>query len=68
MKYAVDRIEDNIAVIENLETKEKKEINIKGMKIKEGDILVFMDGIYVVDIKSREERMRILRAKLDSLK
>lgn len=68
MKYAVDRIEDNIAVIENIETKEKKEINIKGMKLKEGDIIVFIDGVYVVDVKSREERMKKLRAKLDSLK
>ena len=26
MKYAVDRIEDNIVVLENIETKEKKKV------------------------------------------
>lgn len=68
MKYAVDRIEEDIAVLENIETKEKKEINIKGMKIKEGDILAYIDGVYVVDVKAREQRYKELREKLDRLK
>ena len=68
MKYAVDKIEDNIALLENLETKEKKEIDISNMKIKEGDILVYIDGVYVVDIKERENRLKKLREKLDRLK
>ena len=68
MKNAVDKIEENIAVIENLETKEKKEINITNMKIKEGDILVYIDGVYVVDVKGRENRLKKLREKLDRLK
>lgn len=68
MKYAVDRIENDVAILENLETKEKKEINVKNMKIKEGDILVYMDGVYVVDIKERENRLKMLREKLDRLK
>ena len=68
MKYAVDKIEDNIAVLENIDTKEKIEINIKNMKIKEGDILVYIDGVYVVDVKEREKRYKELREKLDRLK
>lgn len=68
MKYAVDKIEDNIALLENIETKEKKEINISNMKIKEGDILVYIDGVYVVDVKERENRLKKLREKLDRLK
>ena len=68
MKYAVDKIEDNIALLENIETKEKKEINITNMKIKEGDILVYIDGVYVVDVKERENRLKKLREKLDRLK
>ena len=68
MKYAVDKIEDNIAVLENIDTKEKIEIKIKNMKIKEGDILVYIDGVYVVDVKEREKRYKELREKLDRLK
>ena len=68
MKYAVDRIENDIAILENIETKEKKEINIKGTNIKEKDILVLIDGVYVVDIKERENRLKLIREKLEKLK
>ena len=42
MKYAVDEIIDEIAIIENIETEEKKEVSIKVLpkNIKEGNVVV----------------------------
>lgn len=69
MKFVVDRIEGDIAVLENLDTKEKRDVEIVGLPVvKEGDVLVFEDGLYRIDNKEREERMRIIREKLNKLK
>ena len=52
MKYAVDRIIEDIVVLENLDSKEMLEVNINLVPegIKDGSILVFSDGIYHLDI------------------
>ena len=70
MKYAVDRIEGNIIVLENINTKEIKEINKKSIsfKVNDGDILVLKNNKYYKDDKSKEERLKIIKEKLDKLK
>ena len=48
MKYAVDRIEDNLVIMENLETKEIIEIEKDKLPedIKDGTILIYEDEEY----------------------
>ena len=69
MKYSVDRIENEIAILENIETREKVEVDLMNLPVvKEKDILVLEDGIYRKDDKAREERMNLIREKLERLK
>lgn len=69
MKFAVDRIEGSIAILENIETKEKKPVDLISLPIvKEKDILIFEDNLYRKDDQLREERMRKIREKLERLK
>lgn len=69
MKYVVDRIEENFAVLENLETREKLEVELLALPIvKEGTVLVYEDNLYRIDDKAREERVNLIREKLNKLK
>ncbi len=70
MKYAIDKIEENIAILEDINTKEKKEINIANLPkdIKEGSILVFKDNKYILDKKEEEKRRKIILEKFNKLK
>ena len=51
MKYAVDSIVDDIAVIEEIETGDKKEVSLEILpeEIQEGNILAYRDGEYYID-------------------
>lgn len=70
MKYAVDRIIDNIAIIENINTLEKKEIDITILpfSIYEGAILTYQDNIYKLDEPEEEKRRRIILEKFNKLR
>lgn len=61
MRLAIDKIIDNIAVIENIETLEKMEVDcgLLPSSSHEGSILVYEDGIYKLD-KTEEDRRRKL--------
>lgn len=69
-KYAVDKIEENIAELENLETGEHTYVNIKKLpvKVKEQDILVYSNKKYILDNKEKEERKRKISKKFAQLK
>ena len=68
-KYAVDRIEGDFAVLENLETKEIKLVELLLLPVvKEKDVLVYIDNLYQIDDKERRKRLRIIKEKLDKLK
>jgi len=62
MKYAIDRIEDNI--------KEKKEISIDNLpkNITEGSIILFKDNQYVKDINEEATRRENIMNKFNRLK
>ena len=70
MKYAVDRIEGTVIVLENINTKEIKEISIKDINFKanERDILIYKDNKYFKDEKIKEDRINMLREKLNKVK
>ncbi len=70
MKYAIDRIENNIAVLQNLETSEIKEINIDNLphNIKEGSILTLKDNKYQLDIEEERQRRQNLLERFNRLK
>lgn len=61
--YVIDRFEGNYAVCENRETQEMKNINIYELpeNIKEGDVLKYENGKYILDIDLKqtiEERIK----------
>ena len=69
MKYAVDRIEGNIIILENIETSEKIELpTIEGMDAKEGDILIYENNTYRKDDTIKEERLNTIKEKMDKLR
>ncbi len=70
MKYAIDRIEENIAILEDINTKEKIEINVEELpkEIKEGNILLFKDNKYIIDEDEEEKRRKIILEKFNKLK
>ncbi len=70
MKYSVDRIEGSIVILQDLNTKEIKEVNKKSIKfrVKDGDILLYKDNKYIKDDKSKEDRIKLIQEKLNRLK
>ena len=70
MKYAVDRIEDDIAILENLETKEKKEVSLSLLPpdIHEQAIVIYEKDSYFLDEEEELTRKKLLREKLERLK
>ena len=69
MKYVVDEIIDDIVKLENLETKEIININIKKLpkSIKEGQILLKKE-YYILDKKEESKRRKLIQDKLNTLK
>lgn len=70
MKYSVDRIEDNIVVLENIKTKEIKEIkkNELSFDVDEKDILTYKNKIFQKDNNEKLNRLRIIQEKLNRLR
>ena len=68
-KYAVDRIEDKFAVLENIKTREIKLVELLLLPVvKEKDIIIYKDGYYQVDDVERRKRLKMIEAKLKKLK
>lgn len=69
MKYAVDRIEGDYAVLEDLETREIINIELTKLpNVRETDVLVFENGEYKIDENAKEERIKTIRDKMNSLR
>ena len=68
--YTLDRFEGNFAVLENRTTKELTDIPISNIpsNAKEGDILKFSNGSYVVDYEETRTVSDKIREKMDNLK
>lgn len=70
MKYAVDKIEDNIVVLENIitgdiitVTKDKFSYDVK-----ESDIVIYENGEYIESKKDKEERLKTIKEKMERLR
>ncbi len=70
MKYIVDRVEDNIVVCENLETKEMIELDksLLPENIKDGNVLLFENNEYKLDLNEEELRRQRIRERFNRLK
>lgn len=70
MKFAVDRIEEDIVVLENIEN--NKVINVKRRclpkKIKELDIVIYDGKDYVLDDSERLNRIKRIKEKMGNLR
>lgn len=70
MNYAVDRIDENIATIENIINKEKKEVPLELLpkNVKEGSIITLEGSTYILNSNEEETRRKIIEEKLNRLK
>lgn len=70
MKYAVDKIEDDLVVCEELTTGEKITLNKNEIKgdVHEGTIIIKSDPSYEVNNQEEENRRKLLQEKLNRLK
>lgn len=68
--FIIDRIEENIVVLENTNTKKIKEININKLPngIKEGSILTFDGANYIINNDEETKRRKKLQDKFNRLK
>ena len=70
MKYAVDQIVDEIAVIEDIETGDKKEISLELLpeEVQEGNILLYQDNEYYINKEYEAVKRQSLEEKMEELK
>lgn len=70
MKYSIDKIEENIATLENLETKELIEIDITLLPIgaKETSIVTLINNEYVLDEVEEQTRKENLLNRFNKLR
>ncbi len=70
MKYTVDEIIDGIVTLIDVETGIKKYENLDIMpdKLEENDVVIFKNDIYFKDSKQKEERLDIIKKKMEKLK
>lgn len=70
MRYIVDRIEGDIAVLENVSTKDIIEVSVYELpsSICDGSVLIYEDDKYYIDDKYEEERKKSIQEKFNRLK
>ena len=70
MKYSVDRIEDNIAVLESLDDNTILNIPIYkfDFEVYENDILVYKDNIFIKDDYEKDKRVESIMEKMNRLR
>ncbi len=67
--YTVDRIEEEIVVLENRDTLEKENINLKKLPkgIKQGIILKKINNVFFIDMDKTEKVAKRLNDKMKNL-
>lgn len=70
MKYSIDRIENSIAVLENIDTKEIIEVDVSLLpeNIKETNIVIYENKEYKLDQQTEESRKKDLLSRFNKLK
>ena len=69
MKYIVDRIENDIAICQNPESKEIIEIDFEELpqETKEGSVIVLENGTYKLDPEEEKEIRKRIEDKMNKL-
>ena len=69
MKYAVDRIIDNIVILENIDDNTKKEVSkdILPKDIREGTILIETET-YIIDKEEELKRRKNIEERLNKIR
>lgn len=70
MKWIIDRIEENIAILEQSDTKEKKEVNITLLppSIHEGSILINKNNQYQLSLSEEEQKRKEIEERFKRLR
>ena len=70
MKYTVDEIIDDVAILVNILTGDKKYVNINDIDfvIRENDVLVFENGLYKKNDSEKEIIESRIKNKMEFLK
>jgi len=70
MKYSIDRIENDIAILEELTTGHKLEVAISNLpqNIHEGSILILKDNQYLLDNATEQNLRKSLQERFNRLK
>lgn len=70
MKYAVDRVENDVVILQNLSDGNMKEEKKETFpfKIKEKDIVIKQEDGYVLDLNAKKERIKLIKEKMNKLK
>lgn len=70
MKYAVDRIEEEIAILESIKDGIKKEVLLSELpgEIKEGSIVIYEDNTYTKDERLETKRKTSIKNRFDKLR
>lgn len=68
--WAVDQIENTTAIIENITTKEKKEVNIQLLpqNIKEGSLISYKNKTYKLELTQEKQRRIDILEKFQKLR
>lgn len=68
--WSIDRIENNIAVLENINSQEKKEISIDLLpkNIKEGSIISYINNQYILSLDDEKRRRQEILEKFMNLR
>ncbi len=70
MKFVVDRIENDIAVLENIKDNEIINVSLDKLpnKVMEKDVLLYDGNTYVIDVLEKNERINRIKDKMKKLK
>lgn len=70
MKWIIDRIEENIAVLEQPDTKEKKEVatTLLPPSIHEGAILIYQNNQYQLSLIEEEQKRKEIEERFKRLR
>lgn len=69
MKFAVDKIENNIVILENLSDSSIIEVPLILIPtVKEKDIIIYENNTFKFDLKEKEKRELSIKERLEKLK
>lgn len=68
--YAIEKIENNLVIAENLETKEQITLSLENFtfSIKEGTLFDIKNNKIIKQEKLEDERRKLLRERMEKLK